>query len=396
MIKNKVENVEKLNKYLSERSYNEIDIVDLVNFLAKKCGAKVESNDKFSRLNSLLNLNQKILLVLVDGLGAYKVANLDDNSLLKNNIKAAIKTVNPTSTACVLTSLSSGKYPAEHGIFGWWQYDKKRDLSYYPLRFLERKTGISLSDKGVKETDIYNFGCIFDKFKIPVNVYMKRNLINSEYSRTTSGKKANRFGCYSIKDAFEKVSSKLSIDIGASFNYLYISGLDEASHTYGTNSHEVDGIIKEIEDGIENVKKNCEDVSVIVIADHGQIDMKQHLYLNQKHDYTKYFYAPPSMDTRIISFFVKEEAKDEFEKKFIEDFGEDSILLTNKEFIDTRILGNAEISESAKNSLGEYIAIMLNEKFMIADKLFLEDYMYTKGNHSGLTDIETTIPLILI
>ena len=44
--------------------------------------------------------------------------------------------------------------------------------------------------------------------------------------------------------------------------------------------------------------------------------MSKHLYLNQNNDYTKYFYAAPSIDTRFISFFVKEECKNEFEEMF--------------------------------------------------------------------------------
>ncbi len=396
MIRNKQESVEKLSEYIGNISNDEITIVDLINFLAKKCGAKIDNTDKIRRLDNLLTLNHKILLVLVDGLGAYKVAGLEDDSILKSNIKAGIKTVNPTSTACVITSLCSGKYPSEHGIFGWWQYDRKNDLSYYPLRFLERKTGMSLNEKGFKEKDIFHFESIFDKFRIPVNVYMERDLVNSEYSKFSYGKKANRYGCYSIKEAFEKISNKLSVDTSASFNHLYISGLDTASHMYGINSHEAAGIIKEVEDGIKKVKEDCGDVSVIVIADHGQIDMKEHLYLNQSHDYTKYFYASPSIDTRIISFFVKEDSKEKFEIQFIKDFGDDAVLLTKEEFINTKILGSEKLSEAAKNSLGEYVAIILNDKFMISDKVSLEDYISTKGNHSGLTNFETTIPLILI
>ena len=45
---------------------------------------------------------------------------------------------------------------------------------------------------------------------------------------------------------------------------------------------------------------------------------------------------------------------------------------------------------------GEYIGIIMNDKFFIGDKLALEDAMYTKGNHSGLDKFETNIPLIVI
>lgn len=396
MLDNKVENVEKLKEYLNNRTYDNIDIVDLICFLARKNGVKIKENEKIKRLDNLIHLNHKVLLVLVDGMGAYKVANLSEESILKNNIKAGIKTVNPTSTACVLTSLCTGKYPSEHGILGWWQYDIKRNLAYYPLLFKERKTGIDLKEKGILPKDIYDFESIFDKFKVPVNIYMKRTIINSEYSKAFAGKKANKFGCYSIKEAFEKISNKLMVEANSSFNYLYISGLDEASHMYGTSSYEVEGIIKEVEDGIKKVKENCGDVSVIVIADHGQIDMKSHIYLNQTHDYTKYFYATPTIDTRMLSFFVKEEFKEEFEKNFLQDFGNDCILIKKEEFEKMNILGWSKVSTNTNNVLGEYVAVVLSDKFILSDKISLEDSISTKGNHSGITNEETTIPLIIL
>ena len=40
--------------------------------------------------------------------------------------------------------------------------------------------------------------------------------------------------------------------------------------------------------------------------------------------------------------------------------------------------------------------MVVNNKFMLCDKVNLEDKLNTKGNHSGLTREETTIPLIVI
>ena len=147
---------------------------------------------------------------------------------------------------------------------------------------------------------------------------------------------------------------------------------------------------------IKKVKENCGDVSVIVIADHGQIDMKSHIYLNQTHDYTKYFYATPTIDTRMLSFFVKEDFKEEFEKNFLQDFGNDCILIKKEEFEKMNILGWSKVSTNTKNVLGEYVAVVLSDKFILSDKISLEDSISTKGNHSGITKEETTIPLIIL
>ena len=119
-MQNLKENIDKLNKYLNSKNYDEIDIVDLVKYIVNNYGAGLDINLKKKKILSnilLLSLNTKLVFVLVDGLGYYKVRDLKDSYLLKQNLKSSIQTVNPTSTACVLSSIASASYPSKHGIF---------------------------------------------------------------------------------------------------------------------------------------------------------------------------------------------------------------------------------------------------------------------------------------
>lgn len=395
-MQNLKENMDKLNAYLDSKNYNDIDIVDLVRYIYNHFGTNLELDSKKKEvLDKYINPKDKILFVLVDGLGFYKVKDLSDNSVLKNNLKASVSTVNPTSTACVLSSIASAKYPSEHGILGWWQYLRNKDVSYCPLPFVERKTGINLKEKGIDTKDVFEFNSILNELNITVNISMPREIILSDFSKIFSGINSNTHGFYSIKEAFLNMSKKIKKN-NSSFNYLYIDGLDETSHMYGTKSKEVQNIINEIEEGVKNLKKENEDLTIIVTADHGQVDMVNMMYLNQNNDYTKFFYALPSIDTRMISFFVKEDCKKDFEDTFMEEFGQDVILLTKEEVDKFKLFGNESLSKNTLDSLGEYIAIVVNNKFMVCDTINLEDKINTKGNHSGLTKEETTIPLVVI
>lgn len=395
-MQNLKENIEKLNTYLSNKNYKDIDIVDLVKYLYNNFGAdlKIDTN-KFELLKSKIPLNKKVLFVIVDGLGYYKVKELNEKSILKQNLKRSIQTVNPTSTACVLSSVASASYPSTHGILGWWQYLRSKDINYCPLPYVERKTGINLKEKGVEINDVFNFDSILNKLNTNVNISMSREIISSDFSKKFIGSKANTHGYYSVKEAFLNMSKKIK-QTNKSFNYLYIDGLDETSHIYGTNSKEVQEIIDEIEDGIKRLKQENEDTTIIITADHGQVDMVSMMYLNQNNDYTKYFYALPSIDTRMVSFFVKKEMKEEFIDTFMNEFRDDVILLEKEEVEKYKLFGNEKISDNALDCLGEYIAIVVNNKFLICDKINMEDKLNTKGNHSGLAKEETTIPLIVI
>lgn len=392
MITNKKENLEKIENYVKSKNYDDIDILDLMRFFAIKKGANLPSNISIEKLNNMIELKDNVLFILLDGFGYLKANRLSNDSILKKHIVTSIDTVNPTATACVLTSIFTGKYPSEHGIFGWWQHSKSQNLNYYPLLGVARKAG---KDVKIEVSEILKYKSIFDEFKCKVNVFMNINLINTDYTKTFTGKNANRYGTYSVREAFTRISKRVSDD-EKTFNYLYIDGLDKTSHQYGVDSKEVMEVINEVENGIKNLLEEKKNMTIVLAADHGQVEMTSMINLNAKHDYSKYFYALPSIDTRTISFFVKEEFREEFENKFCEEFSEDVVLLKNEEVEKYKIFGNTEFSELARDSLGEYIGIVVNDKFMLCDKLSLKDNIYTKGNHSGLTKAETKIPLIVM
>ncbi len=395
-MKNTDINEEKLKKYLVNRDKVNLDIVEVFSAIALFCGVnKVKKTRDILEAVSYLKHMKHTVFILFDGFGYEKLMSLDNSSILKQNLVRKINTVNPTSTACVLTSLMSLMYPNEHGIYGWWDYNKKHDLDYFPLLLQERKTRIDLEEKGIDLKDIYEFEPIFNEFKAKVSVYESSEIINSKYTKMFS-KNATRHGFRSIKDCFSKLQKNLKNENSKTFNYIYIDGLDLASHMYGVNSKEAGDIIKEVEEGIKDLINNISDVSLILTADHGQVEMDSMLYLNQNYDYSKYFYATPSIDTRTISFFVKEEYKKEFVDRFMQEFSEDVILLAKEEVENLNLFGREKFKKIAYDSLGEYIAVVVNNKFMVCDKLEKEDKINTKGNHSGLTLEETTVPLIVI
>lgn len=396
MIKNLEENIEKLKGYLEYRDNLQYDIVELSKAISSKNGVKIKETEDVKKLKEMIPEKKHTVFILLDGFGYYKLKSLSENSILKQNLKLKLKTVNPTSTAAVITSVISATYPNEHGIFGWWDYHKELNLSYYPLLLEQRRTGMSLKEKGIPLNKIFNFKPVFEKYNKKVNIYMSRDIINSDYSKMMVGNNASRHGCFSIKECFETMAKKLSKEDKETFNYVYIAGLDTASHTYGTNSKEANEIIEATENGIKHLLNEIGDVTVILTADHGQVDMASMLYLNQNINFTNYFYAMPSIDTRMVSFFVKEKFREEFEEKFIKEFGKDAILLKKEEIDKYNLFGSNDFTDIAYGSLGEYVAVIVNNKFMVCDRISLDDHMNTKGNHSGLTKEETTIPLVII
>lgn len=375
-------------------NYNEKNIIDLIQCISNNFGTNFENTEKIKQIDSMLNLKKKVLLILLDGLGYYKVQKLNNNSILKKNCIAGIQTVNPSSTACVLTSLCTASFPENHGILGWWSYNKSKNLNYYSLLLRNRITGKTISEENISINDLIKGTSVFERYNCKTNMLMNKYIVNSEYSIFFGGKYSDRTEFDGITDAFDK--AKISTE-SHNFTYLYIDDIDTLSHYNGVDSKQVNKAIEQIEKRLNNLCDNKdEELSIVIIADHGQVDMDEMIYLNKNNDYSKYFYALPSFDTRTLSFFVKANMLDSFKTQFINEFGDDFILISNNELKSMNMFGNKTNNELLEDSLGEFIAIAKTKKFMVCDEVSKEKFKEVIGNHSGFEKEELTIPLIVI
>ena len=83
-------------------------------------------------------------------------------------------------------------------------------------------------------------------------------------------------------------------------------------------------------------------------------------------------------------------------KEFTKDYKDKMYLFKTKEFIDNKIFGLSENNMNILNNLGEYISLCNSDAQFINSPEIEEYYGKTKGNHSGLTQDEMIIPLIVI
>ena len=119
---------------------NDINIIDLIRLLYKYAGNSHKLNNKTEKLKEYIQNKKHIFFILIDGMGSNLINSLDNSSVLKKNKIMDIKTVNPTSTGCVLTSIMTAEFPIQHGILGYNSYNRECNLSYCPLLLKNRIT----------------------------------------------------------------------------------------------------------------------------------------------------------------------------------------------------------------------------------------------------------------
>ncbi len=362
----------------------EQSIVGIPNSIMKYFGLN-PFHSTLSILEGKLNENPKnVVLLVVDGMGSkFLETVLKSDAPFLNNRLTDIKTVFPATTVAATTSLKTGLYPVEHGLLGWSMYFKELDdnIDIFPntgsdgLEFKE----FHVASKYLPFTDIVS-------------------LINANSLETGSDKLAieiSPFSEYKINGIIEltKAIYKTIIINGNSkkFIYAYLPDLDTKMHHWGVKSRDAIKTLKRIQDEIMNLVNVSRDTLFIVTADHGLIDT-ENVFINDYPELVSLLKRTPSIEPRALAFYVKDNCGSEFERVFNKYFGNDFLLYTKEEVINSEIFGRGTENHRFRESIGDYLAIATGNKAIFNRR---EEVNKLKGNHAGLTPSETTVPLIV-
>ena len=368
--------------------YKKCSIVDVVRTIYKYCGYQYKLEDTNKEIEEYIENKKHILLILSDGMGSNLIDSLSNEMLLKKNKVADLLTVFPTTTGCVLPSIATAEYPSTHGMIGWYNYNRDRNIDYYTLLF---------KDKYINENDIYVCDSKMNKLKRKTIALFPEHIVNSDFSKFVLNK--NRVAYNSVEEAFKKATNEIQKNLDKeTFTYLYLPYVDSESHYNGVYSKEVNKVINEIEEQLIKLKnQQIQDLEIIIIADHGQIDVIDNDITMDFEKYNKYFYALPGIDFGTATYYVKNDKRKEFLEEFEKDYKDRMYIFETDEFIKNNIFGKEKISQYMKSNLGEYISFCKKGLYFVNTIVDAEKYIgKIKGSHSGFSKEELTIPLIVI
>ena len=334
-------------------------------------------NQKFS---NLINEKKpkKIFLMLVDGMGANLInAKLPEDAFLRKNMVYKTTTVFPTTTTAATTAIRNGRAPNKNGWLGWVQYIKEIDDNIIPFY-----------GKGFYNENDYGKQLMY---KVAPVTFMEDELnklgINSRVLFPTFEEDGS--------EDFDTICSRL-IDYSHSdeyeFIYAYWDKYDTYMHKYGPSSKICDAYLQHINYEIENLANNLnEDTMLVVIADHGQIDVKEE-YNIYGSKYEKYLSKKPSLEPRAMAFYIKDGMQEEFEKEFKNEFEDRFVLLSHEQVIYTHLFGDKENHPRFEEFIGDYLAIGKANTILAYKEKPIPSM---KGQHAGMCDDELMIPIII-
>lgn len=353
----------------------------ILNYIAsiRKYYGLESSYQENENLSSLLNdkkFNQ-VILILIDAMGSRMIKrHLSEDSFIRKHMKTETTTVFPPTTTAATTAILNGKSPNETCWLGWLTYDeelkdeiipflssgyysqKKYDNNYYGKKFPTYNIIDELNSKNIPAT------AIFPSF-------------HPEY------------GVENIDEFAQKIVLE-SKQKENKFIYAYWDEYDSCMHKYGVGARESIDLLTRIDEKMDYIFKHlAEDTLVMVIADHGQVDVYEKDLAET--NLPKYFKRNPDIEPRAVNFHIKDNFLEEFRREFIKQFEDDYILLSKQEVLDTKLFGKTKNHEKFENILGDYLAIA---KKSMTFKLNAQQVFKFKGAHAGCNIDELMIPII--
>lgn len=323
---------------------------------------------------------KNVVFICFDGLGIHPMnINLDKSGFLHKKVKEKLTSMFPSTTTNATTTLMSATAPRQHGWFGWALYFEEVD----------RVIDIYInSDHYTKEAIDPDF--VFGK--LPYEAYYAK--ANSNYTVNTvfpsfvrRGAAENHYPAETVEQLFDALDVVVKKE-GSQFAYCYNSYPDYTMHEKGVTNPVVQKMMQNIEKLAEKFASKHSDTLLVITADHGHIDVTDHILVYKDTRLLSYLAVPPFGEARAMFVKVKKGMDKEFKQYVSETYGDEVKLLSSKKLLKKGVFGKLG---SRDELLGDYILTITSHKqFVLGEK----DTKFL-GHHTGLTE-EMLVPLIIL
>lgn len=351
----------------------------------------IESNVSTNKIvsNELSKNYKNVVFFIFDGLGYYNLLELlEGDSILIENLRDKLSTVFPPTTAAATTSLHTCSFPEEHGWMGWSVYfegdDKEIELFHNQDKYKREIIAEPFyGGKYLRNNNVYKK---MDELGIENHTFYPYFIKNKQ-----CGKNTHKYT--ELDDLYNKIV-EISENDRKKYMAVYNPFPDGVMHRQGVDSQETIDSINKIENFINELSDNLTDSLIIITADHGLIKTKT-VYIDEYPELINCMKRELSNDARFPNFFIKDEYMDEFPQLFNKYFSNDFILLSKLEFIELKLFGPNQENYYADMFLGDYVGLGISN-IKIHHKIPEIQNTQFKADHSGFTEKELSVPLIMI
>ncbi len=357
---------------------------------------KVETNHtSLEKLDKVLEKNYKnVVFIVLDGMGEHILKNISEDGFFRKNEVDCITSVYPSTTTAALTTYYSGKPPYESGWIAWSQYFKEYGRAIDMLSHRESYQNDNLKNARIDVfKEVVNYEPIFSRIE-KASPDVKTYEITPDYSDVRAKRSIRANNVEQICENIKMICSNK--DESKKFVMAYCDNPDGLLHKYGCTSQEAKDMVLDAQSRIESMSKELEDTVIIISADHGHRDINKVYSILDYPEILDCLIMPVSLESRALTFWVKEDRRKEFESLFNKEFSEEFLLLTKEEFMEKHFLGYGEKHKKIDDFIGNYVALSISDAIIRLETHLAEGKKVKKSTHCGLTKEEMEVPLIVI
>ena len=371
--------------------------IDLMRACLNAGGAELPATAHSAKLAAHIGRPHHLVVVLVDGMG---MTALSDPRLaeLRERLVARVDAVSPATTACAMTSFTTGLWPGQHGVPGWWAHLPEQRLDVTVLPFEERESRRPLQQLGVQPADLWPYPSQFAAVTRDALMLLPRAIWDSPFSRYFCGGLPRR-GYRSRGHALRAIYRRVKRSTAPTFTYCYLPEYDTLCHQVGVGGSRARALLRAIGHDLLALQRALPaDTRVVVTADHGLIDIapNNRCVVTAGDPLLDCLHGMPSGEPRMPQFHVQPGRAEAVRGRCAELLGDALAVVDQAEAAALGVFGPVPLSPLAQRRFGDLIGIALQPVTLAFHRNPNAAAAKQIGRHGGMTPAEVRVPVLVL
>ncbi len=349
-------------------------------------------------IRALIGEPSHLVFALVDGFGMNFIDALPEDAFLRRSTVTEMRTVFPSTTSTVLTTLATGAWPARHAVTGWHVLIPSLNTVSIIISFRSTPDNKSLSSLGIHPTDAYPTPSRIGSGRRDIarnSVYLlPKHITRTAYSSYWADG-IWQSGYETLREAVDAIVLRAQ---KPGVTYLYMHHVDSSAHEHGTTHPTTLKAAYDADRALERLAAALpRNARLVMTADHGHLDVspEKTYVLSQDDELLSYCQTKPSGDIRVMYARVHPDDKPAFRSAARSKLGDDFVALDIEDAERLKLFGPEPLSRHTKQRVGNIMLLSINDAALDIRPALGEKSATLYSHHSGLTPAEMRIPLVV-